>query len=559
MTALPPRPCRHRRVTDDLHPTWICDSPLVIVPGGLVTNAMCATCCYAEEDGGGDLATITLAPPKARAKTRSSPAKHSSRAQTASNISAEGQAAANRKPWQRWDPERVSQYAVEQALRVPGYVPAKELAFLARTAAQLLPGSLWVEVGSFAGRSLLATGLALSKGSYLASVEAGVGMQPDDPWTLEIAANRQRVIRRIGERSVRTESFDEASVAAAARFADRSLDVVFLDADPTEPSLAADIRAWLPKLKPGGLLCGRGYSSDKSSVAAAVDRLLPKRSLVPGTTIWRFRLPKQAPPSRPPHASSGMKYLSVAAIYKCETPWLREWIEYHRNRGVEHFLLFNNDDDPVPSEQILAPYVASGLVTVHRLPGKARQYQAIQASCEILRYRFRWMAHIDLDEFLLPRRCDSLCEMLEDYERHPGLAINWRLFGTSGLRRRPRSQINDLLRCSEPTFFRNHFVKSIVDPARVVAFEDPHFFQLADGPTVDETHRPLRDWHNKECPQSIVRINHYSLRSLQDFFVKIARGRATTTGSRDIEYFLNHDRNECFDDEIKRRFGHEVL
>jgi predicted O-methyltransferase YrrM len=46
------------------------------------------------------------------------------------------------------------------------------------------------------------------------------------------------------------------STEAASSFADGSLDMVFIDADHAFDRVSADIRAWQPKLRSGGLLCG---------------------------------------------------------------------------------------------------------------------------------------------------------------------------------------------------------------------------------------------------------------------------------------------------------------
>lgn len=69
---------------------------------------------------------------------------------------------------------------------------------------------------------------------------------------------------------------------------------VFLDADHSEAAVAADIAAWLPKVQPGGWLCGHDYGT-YPGVAAAVDELLPGRTIVGKSWVWRVPKPDPSP------------------------------------------------------------------------------------------------------------------------------------------------------------------------------------------------------------------------------------------------------------------------
>jgi SAM-dependent methyltransferase len=69
----------------------------------------------------------------------------------------------------------------------------------------------------------------------------------------------------------------EKSDLAAAHFADESLDAVFIDGDHSMEAVYDDILAWLPKVKPGGILCG--HDIDEPGVAAAVKTNFPDFSV----------------------------------------------------------------------------------------------------------------------------------------------------------------------------------------------------------------------------------------------------------------------------------------
>ncbi|MCA9100055.1 MAG: class I SAM-dependent methyltransferase, partial [Planctomycetales bacterium] len=68
----------------------------------------------------------------------------------------------------------------------------------------------------------------------------------------------------------------QASVQSAASFDDGLLDFVVIDAEHGYESVVADITAWLPKLKPNGILFGHDYGHTRfPGVKRAFDELLP--------------------------------------------------------------------------------------------------------------------------------------------------------------------------------------------------------------------------------------------------------------------------------------------
>jgi len=75
------------------------------------------------------------------------------------------------------------------------------------------------------------------------------------------------------------------SVRASRRFDDGSLDFVFIDACHTYAAVKADISAWLPKVKPGGILAGHDMGTYRSVAQAVGELLVPVRVM---ENCWIF-------------------------------------------------------------------------------------------------------------------------------------------------------------------------------------------------------------------------------------------------------------------------------
>ena len=113
---------------------------------------------------------------------------------------------------------------------------------------------------------------------------------------------------------------------------------------------------------------------------------------------------------------------------------------------------------------------------------------------ERARCRTRWLAFIDLDEFLFSPGPTPLPAVLTDYEEHPGVVVNWQVFGSSGLRVKPDGLVIETFVARARTqWVRNRRVKSIVDPTRATRPIGPHFFEYAGGAlAVTEDREPVR-------------------------------------------------------------------
>ena len=85
------------------------------------------------------------------------------------------------------------------------------------------------------------------------------------------------------------------SVNAAKEIIDGSIDIVFIDGNHSYKSVKEDIKAWLPKVRAGGFLCGHNYELKYFSVIKAVNNVLGSDNikLFPTCSIWCYKVTKR--------------------------------------------------------------------------------------------------------------------------------------------------------------------------------------------------------------------------------------------------------------------------
>lgn len=119
----------------------------------------------------------------------------------------------------------------------------------------------------------------------------------------EQAGNRETAELHVRFAEARCTVTQGDSVQAAATVGDGELDFVFIDADHTYGACRADIAAWAPKLKPGGLLCGHDYDRPdlpnvRWGVKQAVDEFAEAHGLaveLDDDHTWFIRMPGPLP------------------------------------------------------------------------------------------------------------------------------------------------------------------------------------------------------------------------------------------------------------------------
>lgn len=148
-----------------------------------------------------------------------------------------------------------------------------------------------------------------------------------------------------------------------------------------------------------------------------------------------------------------------------------------------------------------------------------------------------------------------------------GLTIHWHCFGTNGqdaadysrgvLERFTRRAPNDWMipRKNHPENLDapgNCYVKVIANPRKINFNQSPHqMVYFADCYVVDENAQLSQGSRPLPVIADKIVINHYYLKSREEFLAKVNRGSsARTVMKKKLEWFEQCDRNEEFDDDI---------
>lgn len=211
--------------------------------------------------------------------------------------------------------------------------------------------------------------------------------------------------------------------------------------------------------------------------------------------------------------------LAICAIFKNETPWMKEWLEYHRLIGVDHFYLYNNDSTDHYAE-LLDPYVKEGIVELiewcscdaHKImdnTGTAHEPYQTAAYNECLKKRAlgkaKWVAVVDIDEFIVPVSGLKSFHQLLDKMAKKGvgsLKMHWKIFGTSNVWNLNSDEllIEKLTHRAPNDLEQNKHVKSIHRP-EAVEFCYIHHAKLNKG------------FKKKRLDPETFRIHHYWTRT----------------------------------------------
>jgi hypothetical protein len=243
-----------------------------------------------------------------------------------------------------------------------------------------------------------------------------------------------------------------------------------------------------------------------------------------------------------------MYNLIICGVFKNEAHILDEWIRHYKYHGVEHIYLVN-DNSTDNCKDILERYIIDGYVTLFQndieTSNIGRQIMIYDNYFKPLLNTSKWIAILDLDEFLYSPHEINLLNIIEQYNNYAQIQIDWLHFGSSGHIYQPQSVVEGFQQRALDYNSKPYYAyKTIFKASQLISF-DIHSHNV-DGQTIH------LKYDINTLPQLL--INHYCIQSL-DFWMKVKASRGDINKwfdnnnlIRDHVYFKNYDINEYNDD-----------
>lgn len=177
------------------------------------------------------------------------------------------------------------------------------------------------------------------------------------------------------------------------------------------------------------------------------------------------------PPNKHKKTAIVMKVL-LCAIAKEENHYLREWVEWYKNIGVDHICLYdNNNPNGERFEEVINDYIREGFVEVYNYRGRSQCQKDAYNECYARECKnYDWLMFLDIDELLFINKSPfggNVKRFLSQpiFDNCNGVKVNWKCMTDGGKLRvedGDYSMFSRFKQASAKTNFHNRFAKTIV-------------------------------------------------------------------------------------------------
>jgi tetratricopeptide (TPR) repeat protein len=255
---------------------------------------------------------------------------------------------------------------------------------------------------------------------------------------------------------------------------------------------------------------------------------------------------------------------TVCLLAKNEERAIVEWLAFQRVIGFDRIIVYDNGstDATATLVQAVASREAGVLyVSWPDMPGRRPQPSAYADA--VRRCETEWIAFFDTDEFLVLNGHETVNGFLSEFATDvAAIAVNWLIFGSGGLTEATGELVIDrFVRCAHGTKQQTRFCKSLIR-RQCIETMAVHSAALKCGRYVDSAGNPITIENACKTPHVCLdgaQLNHYLLKSREEFLLKKARGHASRSPEErdkfthiDEAFWKRNDLNDGEDRKIMR-------
>lgn len=276
---------------------------------------------------------------------------------------------------------------------------------------------------------------------------------------------------------------------------------------------------------------------------------------------------------------------TLLSTMKNEGPYLLEWLAYHASIGINKFCIFSNDCTD-GSNLLLNRLDQMGIIDHYDNPQGPRMDPQRSAYSRANRMKWvkesEWVLIVDADEFLNIHVGDGSLDALIDASGDAdAISLNWRLMGSCGEKHMDTNQLVTERFTKGSTFDdpENGLVwgfKTLFRPGKFDFF-GVHRPKFTDKTKLDKSKIIWRNGSGEKVGGKIIdkgwrsskeslgyanaQVNHYAIKSREDFLLKRLRGTANSKNKDriDMGYWDKYDINTNDDRSIDTSAIRQVL
>lgn len=248
--------------------------------------------------------------------------------------------------------------------------------------------------------------------------------------------------------------------------------------------------------------------------------------------------------------------VGLVCIAKLEYYYIKEFVIYHLLLGFDVIYIYDNEDIPI-YHKILKDYLKY-LKIIH-IPGNnydiGVQYKALDHFTNNFMYKdnLTHVCHIDCDEYIVLKKHKQIKAFIKEYIKDDcaGIGMNWRFFGSNGLQKYDKRPI--LERFTKCSRLGNQHIKTLFEVNKFLNFNDCHSINPKNNYKIKNTiGQEIIGPFNTKIDLSVIQLNHYKCKTIQEFKFIRQRGNADFNKSNQpkeniINNFKIYDINEVED------------